>query len=192
MRIIAGKYKGKILSEFELSSTRPTSDLVRGAIFNMLGEKVNDCVFLDLFAGTGAVGIEAISRNAKQVFFVDNNKDSVNLIKKNASFLKESNFIIKKCDCFEALNEFSNMHICFDIIFLDPPYKTDFAEKCLKLITKHMLIQNSGIVVWEHDETKNELLSKLADIKTKKYGKKFVTLLNLSQMDNLINILKNA
>ena len=191
MRIIAGKYKGKILSEFELSSTRPTSDLVRGAIFNILGEKVNGSTFLDLFAGTGAMGIEAISRNAKQVVFVDNNQESINLIKKNTSFLKENNYKIKKCDCFEALKELSAQQYCFDVILIDPPYKTDLAEKCIKQIIKHDLLQNSGVVVWEHDEIKNNLLNMLSDVKTKKYGKKYVTVLNISQLNNFINILKN-
>lgn len=192
MRIIAGKYKGKNLSEFDLASTRPTSDLVRGAIFNMLAQKVNNCTFLDLFAGTGAMGIEAISRNAKQVVFVDTNQESVNLIKKNTSFLKENNFKIKKCDCFEALKDLSSSGYCFDIIFIDPPYKTDLAEKCIKQIVKQNLLQNDGVVVWEHDETKNELLGKLTDSKTKKYGKKFVTILNLTQLNNFINILQYA
>lgn len=191
MRIIAGKYKGKVLSEFELSSTRPTSDLVRGAIFNMLGEKVNGCTFLDLFAGTGAMGIEAVSRNAKQVVFVDNNQESINLIKKNTTFLKENNFKIKKSDCFEALKELSNSQYCFDIIFIDPPYKTDLAEKCIKQIVKHDLLQNGGLVVWEHDETKNSLLNMLSDVKNKKYGKKYVTILNINQLTNFINILKS-
>ena len=191
MRIIAGKYKGKILSEFELSSTRPTSDLVRGAIFNILGEKVKDSVFLDLFAGTGAMGIEAISRNAKQVIFVDNNQESINLIKKNTSFLKENNYKIKKNDCFEALKELSTEQYCFDIIFIDPPYKTNLAEKCIKQIVKQNLLQNSGVAIWEHDETKNNLVNLLEGVKTKKYGKKYVTILNISQLNNLINILKN-
>ena len=191
MRIIAGKHKGKTLSEFELSSTRPTSDLVRGAIFNMLGERVDDCTFLDLFAGTGAMGIEAISRNAKQVVFVDNNQESINLIKKNTSFLKENNFKIKKGDCFGALNELSTQQYYFDIIFIDPPYKTDLAEKCIKQISKCSLLSSDGVVVWEHDDSKNDLLNLLVDVKTKKYGKKYVTILNNRQINNIINILKS-
>ena len=83
MRIIAGKFKGKVLKEFNLDSTRPTSDLVRGALFNAVGTKIENSIFLDLFSGTGAVGIEALSRGAKECYFVDSNKSAIKIITKN-------------------------------------------------------------------------------------------------------------
>ena len=86
MRIIAGKYKGKILNSFKLDTTRPTSDMVRSSLFNIIGEKIIDSDFLDLFGGTGACGIEADSRNAKKVTIVDNNIESINLINKPLEF----------------------------------------------------------------------------------------------------------
>lgn len=178
MRIIAGKYKGKVLKEFELSSTRPTADIVRGAIFNILGTKIIDSVFLDLFAGTGAVGIEAISRGCKTAYFVDQNKQSINLIKNNLKAINQSECSVIN-ESFEfALKNFSNQNVKFDIIFLDPPYKTDYAEDVIFQIQSLNVLNKNAIIVWEHDETKLDKLKEFSNIvKTKKYGKKYVTIL---------------
>ncbi len=187
MRIIAGKFKGKVLKEFELSSTRPTTDLVKGAIFNIIGNKIVNSNFLDLFSGTGAIGIEALSRGSKQVFFADSNKESVNLIKKNLSLIKADNFIIMQTDCFETLKTLYSQNIKFDLIFLDPPYSTDYAEKCIKLIYKLNLLNENGWILWEHDQTKLKETSKVEQIKTKKYGKKYVSIIPKEVLESYIN-----
>ena len=176
MRIIAGKYKGKVLSEFKLSTTRPTSDLVREALFDKIGFRISDEVFLDLFSGTGAVGIEAISRGAKQVFFVDNNKEAISLIKKNLASISPENFEVLNFNYEAALNNFYKKGIKFDIIFLDPPYATNFAENAIKTIKDLDLLNENGLIVWEHNELKNDYVEKyFENVKTKKYGKKFLT-----------------
>lgn len=187
MRIIAGMFKGKVLKEFELSSTRPTTDLVKGAIFNIIGNKIVNSNFLDLFSGTGAIGIEALSRGSKQVFFADSNKGSINLIKKNLSLIKVDNFIIMQKDCFETLKTLYNQNQQFDLIFLDPPYSTDYAEKCIKLIFKFDLLNENGWVLWEHDQSKLEVTEKFDKIKTKKYGKKYVSILSKDAITDYIN-----
>ena len=180
MRIIAGKFKGKILSEFKLSTTRPTSDLVREALFDKIGFDISDSIFLDLFAGTGAVGIEAISRGASKVFFVDNNKDAISLIKKNTSFINTDNFEILNLNYEAALQYFCKQNIKCNIIFLDPPYATNFAEDAISIIESQSLLNAGGLIVWEHDEFKIDYIKKnFEKYQTKKYGKKFLTYIQM-------------
>lgn len=187
MRVIAGKFKGKVLKEFELSSTRPTTDLVKGAVFNILGSRIVDARFLDLFSGTGAMGIEAISRGANQVVLADNNKESVSLIKKNLALIKADNFIIMQNDCFETLKILYSQNKKFDIIFIDPPYNSTYAEKCIKLIHKLDLLSENGLIVWEHDQSKLELVQKCEQIRTKKYGKKYISILEKEVLTVFVN-----
>lgn len=192
MRIIAGKYKGKVLKEFELNSTRPTADLVRGAIFNIIGTNIQNARFLDLFAGTGAMGIEAISRGASQVVFVDKNDDAIKLIKTNLKLLKDENYLVLNNDFFEALKQFDNQNLDFDYIFIDPPYSTDCAEKSFKIIYKYSLLKKTGLIIWEHDESKLELLKYFNDSKiTRKYGRKYVTIMNNDILEKFIKIQNN-
>ena len=172
MRIIAGKNKGKILAEFKLDSTRPTSDLVKGAMFNMIGDRILDCNFLDLFGGTGSISCEAISRGANFVTTVDNNAESIKIINKNLSSINASNVKVLKVNFLEALEQFKQSNFKFDIIFIDPPYKTDFAEKSIEFIINHNLLNESGMLIWEHDEDKLKLLDEYGNFTTKKYGKK--------------------
>ena len=176
MRIIAGKFKGKVLKEFELNSTRPTADLVRGALFNTLSYNVDDCVFLDLFSGTGAVGIEALSRGARECYFVDANKDAIKLISNNLKSINMQTSNVLNLDYTFALNEFCKLGLKFDIVFLDPPYATDFAENAINFIKNNDLLSNFGIIAWEHDNTKLQYIKEnFKDSKTKKYGKKYLT-----------------
>ena len=176
MRIIAGKFKGKVLKEFELGSTRPTTDMVREALFDKIGFDVDGAVFLDLFAGTGAVGIEALSRNAKFCFFVDAQKDAIKIINKNLELVGARNFELKNLDFETALLGFEKSSTKFDIVFLDPPYASDFAEKAIDAIMSKNLLSQNGLIVWEHDASKLEYIQQnFADCKTKKYGKKYLT-----------------
>ena len=134
MRVIAGKFKGKQLNEFNLSSTRPTADMVREALFDKIGLNVDGKFFLDLFAGTGAVGIEALSRNASKCFFADINAEAIKIIKQNLKIVKIDNFEVLNFDYLTALETYKKRGLCFDFIFLDPPYKTDYAEKSIEFI----------------------------------------------------------
>lgn len=175
MRIIAGKNKGKILKTFKLDTTRPTSDLVKQALFNIIYFKVEDGIFLDLFGGTGACGIEAISRGAKQVIFVDNNKESVNLINSNAKLINATNYQILNNNYEDALKKFKDANMSFDIIFIDPPYKSNFAEKSVNYIINNNLLNQNGLLVWEHDKDKLDMIDSANCFKTKKYGIKYLS-----------------
>lgn len=181
MRIIAGKYKGKILNNFSLNTTRPTSDIVRSSLFNIIGEKVKDSTFLDLFGGTGACGIEAYSRGAKQVTIVDINNDSINLINKNIRLLKENNIIVIKKDYDIFLHQCKEDNRTFDIIFIDPPYKSDFGEKSINYIINNNLINKNGLIIWEHDKDKLNILDVFCDLnyRTKKYGIKYLAIFEI-------------
>lgn len=186
MRIIAGKFKNRRLNTFEISSTRPTSDLIRGAVFNSIGYKIEDALFLDLFAGSGAMGLEAISRNAKKSFFCDKNKQCTELIKNNAKLLNINNFEILNKDYLTALNHFKNIGIAFDIIYLDPPYMSNFAENAIKFVCENCLLKEDGLLLWEHDNSKNDTIKSLGLDSTKKYGSKFVSKFNYEQLNLLV------
>lgn len=183
MRIIAGKFKGKKLNTFELSTTRPTSDLVREALFDKIGFKILDCTFLDLFSGTGAIGIEALSRGAKEVCFVDKNVEAIKLIKKNLMAINVANAQVLNCDYLSALTSFKNIKKSFDIVFLDPPYKTDFAEDAISRIAKLNILNENALIVWEHDISKNDYIkTNYPFATTKKYGGKFLTYIKFDDL----------
>ena len=171
MRIIAGKFKGIQLNDFTHEGTRPTSDKARGGIFNTLVYNIEDGVFLDLFGGTGAMGIEAESRGAKKVFIIDNNFKSIKNIKENCKKCQTQNTIVIQKDYKEALKFFAKESIIFDVVFLDPPYKEDFAITAIKLLIENNLINEDSVVCYEHDK-QNEVLN-MDDIyleKQRRYG----------------------
>lgn len=176
MRIIAGKFKGKKLAEFDLTSTRPTSDKIREALFDKIQFEVIGSRFLDLFAGTGAIGIEAISRGAKEVFFVDQNKDATKIVTKNLKSIGEQNATVRNLDFVTAINQFAKSKIVFDIVFLDPPYASNFAEEAILLMQKKSVANADTLFVWEHDKSKLDYIeTNLKNYQTKKYGDKFLT-----------------
>lgn len=158
MRVISGKARGTKLNSIESITTRPTLDRVKESLFNILQEYINQKVVLDLFAGSGALGIEALSRNAKNATFCDNNKQAIQMIKTNLErtrLLEKSEIInLDYKKCIELLNTKNKK---FDLIFLDPPYKEDIAIDSLKLIIKNNLVNNKGIIVIETDEVIRDL-----------------------------------
>lgn len=170
MRVISGKYKGKNLIGFDIDGTRPTMDRVKESLFGMIQNKVRGSVVLDLFAGSGSLGIEAISNGASSCYFIDNNIELINIIKKNTSDMKDEIHIMKS-DYKNALELLKNSNIKFDIIFLDPPYKMNLINDCLDKIIKYNLLNENGIIVCEYENEKinNESLT---IIKEKKYGSK--------------------
>ncbi len=177
MRIIAGKFKGKKLSSFELNSTRPTSDMVRESLFNIL-YSVDNKTFLDLFSGTGAVGLEAISRGAKKVVFVDSNKTAINLIAKNVKSCGAINAEILFLDYLKALQKLNAQNEQFDVVFLDPPYMSDYSENSLEYLKNSSLINEKSVIIWEHDKTKlNKEINGFEVINQKRYGSKYLTIL---------------
>ena len=167
MRIISGKYRGKNLKEFNIDTTKPTTDRVKESIFNLIQFNVVDAVVLDLFSGTGALGIECISRGSKQVYFVDLNKQAILLIKENLKGIDGEYQVFN-----QSYEEFlKNTQMKYDIIFLDPPYKTDYGVKAIKMIIENNLLNDKGIIIFETSGENNfDLNFKNFSLKTKKYG----------------------
>ena len=166
MRVISGKYKGKNLVGFDIDGTRPTMDRVKESLFAMIQNKINNSVVLDLFAGSGSLGIESLSNGAKSIYLIDNNIELINIMKKNTSGMDNVNII--KADYKDALNTFKG--IKFDIIFLDPPYKLNLINDALDRIIKYDLLNTNGIVVCEYEN--EEINTNLELIKFKSYGSK--------------------
>ncbi len=177
MRIIGGQYKGRKFSGKIPSNIRPTTDNVRESIFNILANLIdfNDIILADIFAGTGMLGFEAISRGASSCYFFDNNFKSINLIQNIAKELKLNNETRKivKGDAIKKIKTFKQDYhnLQFDLIFIDPPYKlTDFNELLIQ-INQLQLIKNNGVIVVEHSILKKLLLTKELKIeKSKIFG----------------------
>ena len=182
MRIIAGKHKGRKLIELTHLGTRPTIDRVRESIFSKIQFDVKDGIVLDLFSGTGALSFEALSRGAKVVYAVDNSKESYELIKKNNSLLKE-NLNIIYADFKITLLDFKKQNKTFNVIFLDPPYDSNYAEIALEFIAKNNLLNSNGVIVWEHSKEKNNFIlpAELVIYDKKKYGTVFVTYITINE-----------
>ena len=151
MKVISGKYKGRNLEGFDLDGTRPTMDRVKESLFGMIQNYVDDSVVLDLFSGSGNLSIEALSEGAKYAYSVDSNYKAIKTIKKNIDTINITDIDVLNMDYIEALKYFNNKDINFDIIFLDPPYKTNYIEKSIKLIDKYDLLKDDGIIVCESD-----------------------------------------
>lgn len=173
MRIISGKFKGKTLLENKFNHIRPTTDKVKQAIFTKLQFEINGSRVLDLFCGTGAIGIEAISRDAEEVIFVDVNEKSVMLTKKNLQAIK-SDAKVLKCDADHALNILNGK---FDLIFLDPPYKSGLYEKTLKKIYEKDFLTDEGTIICEHSKDDTFDYSPFSVYDEKNYGTITVTYL---------------
>ncbi len=170
MRIISGKYKGKKLNGFDMPGTRPTMDRVKESLYGIIQGYVNDSVVLDLFAGSGSLGLEAISNGAKRVVLVDNSKQAVDIIKENIKSFNDDIEVINT-DYKKYLKEVDEK---FDIIFLDPPYRAGLMNKALKIIEERKLLNEGGIVVCEFENIKIE--TNLELIREKKYGPKMVSI----------------
>ena len=170
MRVISGKYKGKVLEGFDINGTRPTMDRVKESMFASIQNYVKDSVVLDLFAGSGSLGIEALSMGAKECTFVDYGKEVYKILSKNVKEIEDT--ILINADYVNALNSFKG-NKKFDLILLDPPYKKNLINDCLEKIYDYDLISDDGIIVCEY-ETEKVFSDKYKLIKSKKYGSKFV------------------
>lgn len=174
MRIISGCRRGHKLFEFEGQDVRPTTDRVKESVFNLIQEYVPQAEVLDMFAGSGALSFEAVSRGANSAVLVDNDSRSIALINKNiASLGFEDRCVVREQSCFDYAK------ICekkFDIVFLDPPYNMGFIEPSLRAVAEFGLLTEEGIIVLESDNTdfKSDI-SGLEIIKQKRYGRTFVT-----------------
>lgn len=177
MRIISGKHRGRKLAEFNAEGIRPTSDRAKESLFNILSEKVVGAEVLDLFCGSGSLGLECVSRGAKKVHFNDRSKDSLAVLNKNISALKEER--VCKVTRFDFLDYLKQCTDRFDIIFLDPPYAQDFGVPALNLISQCGLLTENGVVVYERDRPFEYQIDGLEKFDERKYGKAYLTFFKL-------------
>jgi 16S rRNA (guanine966-N2)-methyltransferase len=183
MRIIGGEYRSRIIDMPKGAEIRPTQDRVRESVFNILAN-VSGKKVLDLFAGSGAYGIEALSRGASHATFVENNSRCLATIEANVESLKipESKYAIMRSSAYMVVSKLESEGEVFDLVFIDPPYHKDMAKKCLLYLDYHDILSPIGLVVVEHfkaDKLEAEL-GILAPVKEYKYGDTLITLLKKS------------
>jgi 16S rRNA (guanine(966)-N(2))-methyltransferase RsmD len=173
MRIIAGTLKGRKLSAPSGLGLRPTSDKVKESLFNILSGQIEGAAFLDLYAGTGSVGMDALSRGAQNVVFVENNMRHLQYLKKNLSSCsfegKAEIFAVAASDFLKKVRRSTRL---FDIIFIDPPYESGEVEKILPMLQEGDMMTDQGMVIIEHFHKKAlpEKSGNLFLLKKYKYG----------------------
>lgn len=166
MRIIGGKHKGRKLKEFDINCVRPTSDRAREALFNILSSDIAGASFLDVFCGTGAIGLEAVSRGAT-VTFVDSDRRSVKLVNDNLALIKESANVVSE----SAEEFFKRNKTGYDIIFLDPPYNYDNYKGLTELIFRSGALNKGGRLIVERTaKAAPEYFSGFTVADVRKYG----------------------
>ncbi len=178
MRIVAGKNKGNILKSPKDLSVRPTSEKVREALFDILGTSIEEICFLDLFAGTGAVGIEALSRGAKKVIFIEKELKCIKIIRENLEKTENSqNAVVFKIDFLPGLKLLAKKKYLLDYIFLDPPYNRGLINISLLEISKLPILRKNGLVIAQHykKEKVMENLNNLKLFNQRRYGECYLS-----------------
>lgn len=175
MRIISGSRRGHKLLEFEGRDVRPTTDRVKEAMFNLIQGFCPGSKCLDMFAGSGALSLEAVSRGAEKAVLLDKDKKSIDIIKKNVQSLDFTDRCeVRNEDCFDYAKRTSEK---FDIIFLDPPYNKGFIEPVLSAIVENELLSEGGIVILESDNTDFKMdFQGLEILKQRRYGRTYITI----------------
>ena len=172
MRIIGGRARGTKLYTLEGTATRPTLDRVKESIFNIIQQHIPNSVFLDLFSGSGAIGLEAISRGAKKAIICDKSKAAIEIIKKNI----EKTHSEKQVEVYnlDFENCLKNIKEPIDIIYIDPPYQTNYIEQSLKIIENMQFISDETLIILETDDEEKVLhkinVLKFEIIDKRKYG----------------------
>ena len=154
LRIVAGKWRSRLLDIADLPGLRPTSERIRETLFNWLAPSIEGARCLDLFAGTGALGFEALSRGATQVVFVDNSRRATRAIEKSTQILDATGALIHCTDATDFVR--NSTPASFDIIFLDPPFADDRLEALCRLIEERAILASGGRVYLEQDRAKPE------------------------------------
>lgn len=183
MRIISGIARGTKLYTLDGINTRPTLDRIKEPLFNILNFDLQDAIVLDLFAGSGALGLEAISRGAKKAIFCENNRNAASIVERNIEKTRfNQKALLIKNDFEVAIKQIENDRIKIDIVFLDPPYKTNLILKSLKQILDSEVLKNEAIIVLETDEPeriKDEIKDLNVNIfDVRKYGRVSLIFLN--------------
>jgi 16S rRNA (guanine966-N2)-methyltransferase len=181
VKIITGAFKGKVL-KYPKGRLRPTTDKIRGAVFNMIEanfpDLLPDASVCDIFSGAGAIGIEALSRGAQDVTFIENDKNTLKYLHENLEGLEQSTTVMPM-DARKAVEYLKSER--FDLIFLDPPYNMNLIEPVIQNIAKYDIVKQNGIIVIEHH--KKEIFSmpmNMTIFKRKDYKDTIVTILRRS------------
>lgn len=172
MRIITGSARGRKLITLEGSDVRPTSEMVKESLFNILQFGIEGRSFLDMFAGSGQIGLEALSRGAESAVFVDSSKRSVGVIETN---MENSGLAGGKVVCADSVMYVKRTPEKFDVAFLDPPYSTGVLEKALEAVTGAM--NEGGVIICEHpsEEKLPEEVNEFRKVKDYRYGRIMLT-----------------
>lgn len=172
MRIISGEMKGFKLKSPKGTDTRPTSDRVKESLFNIIGYIDSDSKVLDLFSGSGNIGLEFLSRGAKIAYFIDNSSVAISTVKDNIEKCKvEKKTKIFKNDVFKALEILDKRKEKFDYIFLDPPYEQGLIKDVLEQISSLDILKEDALVIVEYESNLNlENFGNLNLVDTRKYG----------------------
>nr|WP_314278524.1 16S rRNA (guanine(966)-N(2))-methyltransferase RsmD [uncultured Peptostreptococcus sp.] len=185
MRVISGSARGLKLNTPSDDKIRPTTDRVKESMFNIIQDLVYDSQVLDLFAGSGALGIEALSRGANRVVFSDKSPDSIKIVKSNIEKVKLSNkSLVLNYDFKRCLSKMGSENQKFDLVFVDPPYYKGLFEEVLATIRDNDILNKDGVVILEHDaNTKIGHVDGLEVYKEKKYGITMLTFYCLEDDD---------
>jgi|SRR3712207_5265405 len=185
MRVISGSARGLKLNTPVDYDIRPTTDRVKESMFNIIAPYIYDAVVLDLFSGSGALGIEALSRGAKEAYFCDKDPKSVSVTKSNVAKAKlEDRSTVMVGDYTKCIKYISDRGLRADLIFIDPPYYKGLFEEVLSSIVEYDVLERDGILLVEHDyKLPIEHVSGLKIQKEKKYGKTAVTVFSLEDDD---------
>ncbi|MEZ2656578.1 16S rRNA (guanine(966)-N(2))-methyltransferase RsmD [Aneurinibacillus aneurinilyticus] len=178
MRVVAGSKKGHPLQAVPGKGTRPTVDKVKESIFNMIGPYFDGGLVLDLYAGTGGLGIEALSRGAEKCIFVDANRKAIGIVQQNLSSTEMNEKAeVYRNDANRALNALKKRELMFNIVFLDPPYAEQKIESQIAIMVDHGLLAPNAMIVAEHD-VKDELCNQIGSvdkIREVTYGQTMIT-----------------
>lgn len=186
MKILGGEFNGR--NFYMPADIRPSQNVLRQSVFNIVGQDLSELTFLDVFAGSGAIGFEAISRGAKRVTFVERDDKCLKVIETNCELLgltedfkAREKYEICNIDAFVAIKNFAKSKRKFDIIFLDPPYEVGLAKKALKTLEAYDILAPNSIVVIEHNRRENltEVCERLKLIKERKYGRSYLAVFEL-------------
>ena len=156
MRVISGSARATTLYAVKGIQTRPTSDFIKENLFNIIRDDLRDAAFLDLFAGTGAIGIEALSRGVKQVVFVDISRKCVEVIGRNLDKTRLADrAVVIKDDALKAIKKLADRNNVFDIIYMDPPYFEDLLLNVMEYVVAHRILAKDGYIVVEMSKQYN-------------------------------------
>ena len=191
MRIISGKFRGLKLHSPTNIEIRPTSDRLRESLFSIINSNkydvnIIDANVIDICTGTGALGIEALSRGAKNLYLIDNEQNSLDIVKKNLSKIKsydiESSVYIRKAD---AKKPFKNINLIFNIVLIDPPYNSSIIQQCLPLLKEYNLIDKNSLIFAETSKQETISVENFKVLDTKFYGKSKLTIMKLLDLSSI-------